>query len=106
VFLRYIRDNAPFVRRFVGVDYASNETTPEIEFITGDAAHIPGNEKFDAVVSLAVIEHVQDPVGLAHILSERCKVGGQVVTMTVNNSSLLYRTARLMHRCGILTPAV
>jgi 2-polyprenyl-3-methyl-5-hydroxy-6-metoxy-1,4-benzoquinol methylase len=105
-FLRYIRDNAPSVKRLVGVDYASNETTHKIEFITGDVAHIPGNEKFDTVVSLAVIEHVHDPVGLAHILAERCKAGGYVVTMTVNNSSFLYRIARLMYRCGILTPAV
>jgi 2-polyprenyl-3-methyl-5-hydroxy-6-metoxy-1,4-benzoquinol methylase len=106
MFLRYIKDNAPAIKRLVGVDYSPNKSIPGIEFITGDAANIPGNEKFDAVINLAVIEHVQDPVGFAHILSERCKVGGYVVTMTVNNSSLLYRIARLMHRCEILTPAV
>jgi SAM-dependent methyltransferase len=104
-FLGYIKDNCPSIKRLVGVDYSPNKSTPEIEFITGDAAHLPGNEKFDAVVSLAVIEHVHDPVGFAHILAERCKAGGYVVTMTVNNSSLLYRMARVMHRCGMVTPA-
>ena len=104
-FLRYIKDNAPSIKRLVGVDYSLNKSIPEIEFITGDAANIPGNEKFDVVVSLAVIEHVHDPVDFARILAERCKVGGDVVTMTLNNSSLLYRIARVMHRCGMVTPA-
>lgn len=104
-FLRYIKGHSPATLRLVGVDYSPNVSTPEIEFIAGDAANMPGSEKFDAVVSFAVIEHVHDPVGFARILAARCKVGGYVVTMTVNDSSLLFRVARRMHGWGMVTPA-
>ena len=89
----------------MGVDFSINKSTPEIEFITGDVTNMPGNEKFDVIVSLAVIEHVHDPVNFARILAQRCRIGGYLVIMTVNNSSLLYRIARVMHRCGVVTPA-
>ena len=104
-FLKYLSQNAPSIKRLVGVDYSPNETTPEIEFFTGDAADIPGNETFDAVVSLAVIEHVPDPVAFANLLAERCNSGGYVVVMTVNDGSIVYRMARMMYGLGMIAPA-
>jgi 2-polyprenyl-3-methyl-5-hydroxy-6-metoxy-1,4-benzoquinol methylase len=50
--------------------------------------------QFDAIVSLAVIEHIADVTGFVKRLRSAVRPGGEVVTMTVNESSLLYRLAR------------
>ena len=104
-FLKYMKINTPSAQRLLGVDYSPNESKDGVEFIMGDAATVAGNETFDAVVSLAVIEHVPDPVGFAKLMADRCKLGGHVVIMTVNDDSLVYRVARLMYRLGMKTPA-
>ena len=49
---------------------------------------------FDAVVSLAVIEHIPNVAGFVRRLYSVVRPGGTVAIMTVNESSLLYRVAR------------
>lgn len=104
-FLKHSKGKVPTLQRVVGIDYSPNEPVPGIEFLIGDASNMSGDEMFDAVTSLAVIEHVPDPVGFARVLAARCKKGGFVVVMTVNNGSLLYRMARIMYRLRMKTSA-
>ena len=104
-FLRYLRDHAGWPMRLVGVDFSANKPETGIEYYQGDLLQMPSEEKFDAVVSLAVIEHVTDPIGFAHTIAARCRGGGVVVVMTLNNDSLLYSCARLLAKFGIKGPA-
>lgn len=60
--------------------------------------------RFDAVTSLASIEHVQDVRGFVRRLCELCAPGGLVVIMTLNERSILYETAKALSRIGIGGP--
>lgn len=104
-FLRYLRALRGDRLRLVGVDISSNPPEGGIEFWQGEFSEMPGEERFDAVVSLAVIEHVGDPGEFAAKLAKRCARGGLVVIMTLDNDSLLYATARLLARFGFAGPA-
>lgn len=91
-FLRHLHAQRPDLT-LTGVDLAANENTNGIRYLPGDIMALdPG--RFDAVVSLAVIEHVPDVTGFVRRLHSFVRPGGVVVTMTVNESSLLYRLAR------------
>jgi 2-polyprenyl-3-methyl-5-hydroxy-6-metoxy-1,4-benzoquinol methylase len=105
-FLRFLRDGAKLPAHLVGVDCSPNESEPGIEYRQGAIAEMPGKEKADAVVCMAVIEHVPDPVAFARLLAARCGPQGIVAVMTVDNDSLLYMAARLMARLGMRTPAL
>lgn len=104
-FLRYLRDHLGRPIRLVGIDFSENKVEAGIEYIQGDLLKMSSKEKFDAVVSLAVIEHVKDPVSFARILASHCKKGGMVIVMTLDNDSLLYCCARLLDKIGIKGPA-
>lgn len=104
-FLRFLRARKGGTLKLVGIDYSSNEVEDGVEFRQGDFTRMPGDERFDAVVSLAVIEHVEDPVAFARSLNRRCASNGMIAVMTLDNGSLLYATARLMARLGLRGPA-
>ena len=80
----------------VGIDTSLNQSSQEIKFLNGDAltTHIDGT--FDAVVSLAVIEHIDDVKSFCGRLIELCNPGGTIAIMTVNESSFLYGTAKFL----------
>lgn len=59
--------------------------------------------RFDAAVSLAVIEHIPEVVGFVQRLHSFVRPGGVVVIMTVNESSLLYRLARAARPAAPIT---
>lgn len=103
-FLRFLRKNMGTTSRLVGIDYSSNNPDSGIEYRQGDITKLPKEDRFDVVVSLAVIEHVADPVLFASTLFDRCNPGGMVVVMTLDNDSLLYSAARLMARVGVGGP--
>jgi len=105
-FLLYLKDHNTRIQRLVGIDYSNNKSTPEIEYLTGDIKDMNGDEIFDVIVNLAVIEHVSNPISFAKLLASRCKNAGLVVTMTINNNSLLYSAARILYKLGIRTPAL
>ena len=105
-FLKFLRARKPTVKPLVGVDYSvKTGQDAGIEFVAGDLKDLPADERFDAVVRLAVIEHVADPLGFAQEIAAHCKTGGTAVVMTLNNDSLLYTVGRLCHRLGVRAPA-
>jgi 2-polyprenyl-3-methyl-5-hydroxy-6-metoxy-1,4-benzoquinol methylase len=100
-FLDYLRHRRPNLR-LVGVDLSSNADRDGIEFHTGDALELELG-KFDAVVSLATIEHIADATAFVKRLHSLCKPGGSAVVMTLDDGSLLYRIARFVHLFGMST---
>ena len=103
-FLRFLRDRSQAPLKLVGVDYSPNVSEHGIEYREGAFEEMQDLGLFDAVVNLAVIEHLISPVGFARHLAELCGENGVVVVMTLNNDSVLYCVARLLGRIGIAGP--
>lgn len=99
-FLRYLRSRSPGLK-LTGIDYRANEPADGIEFISGDIFDASLTRRFDAVVNLAVIEHVWDVQSFARRITDLCTPGGLTVTMTVNDGSLIYGASRLAAKLGI-----
>lgn len=100
-FLDYLRQRRPHLR-LVGVDLSENENRNGIEFYRGDALDPKlALGTFDAVVSMACIEHVPDIAHFATQLRALCNAGGLAFVMTLDDGSLLYRAARLGRRVGV-----
>ena len=89
-----------------GVDTAPNPATPGIRYLQGDFFDTKFGQQFDVIASLAVIEHIPDVGTFARRLNELCLPGGLVITMTVDERSVIYRTARTLHHLGFSTPSV
>ena len=98
-FLDYLRMKRPHIR-LAGVDLSENQARHDIEFYCGDILGLHLGT-FDAVVSLATIEHVPDVVGFAKRIHDQCSPGGLAFVMTLDDGSLLYRASRLAWRFGI-----
>jgi 2-polyprenyl-3-methyl-5-hydroxy-6-metoxy-1,4-benzoquinol methylase len=104
-FLRYLR-NANEKLSLTGVDTAPNPSNPGIQYLQGDFFDTVFNRQFDVLVSLAVIEHIPDVAKFAKRLNDLCVPGGIVITMTVDERSVIYRAARTLHHVGFSTPSV
>lgn len=98
-FLRWLSSAEPSWH-LTGVDLAPNEPRAGIEFIQGDVLALPLDARFDAVVNLAVIEHVVDLHAFTKLLATRCREGGRVFIMTLNEASTLYSAARALRQVG------
>ena len=99
-FLRFLRGIRPDLRP-CGIDLSTNVDDEGVRFIRGDILGTEIDERFDAVVSLAVIEHVPDVKGFVQRLWALAKPRGIVIAMTLNDSSLLYALARTGRRVGV-----
>lgn len=102
-FLSYLHQQRP-AWRLAGVEVAPFDPPSGIELIVADFESTDLGRRFDAVVSLAVIEHVTDPHKFLRRVLECCEPGGQIVLMTLNEQSILYDTSRVLRRAGITGP--
>jgi len=84
----------------LGIDLSPNENTKRIKYSQGDFLTTDLGFNYDVVISLATIEHVVDVQSFARRLTDLCQPGGQVIVMTVNESSLLYGLARNLKMAG------
>jgi 2-polyprenyl-3-methyl-5-hydroxy-6-metoxy-1,4-benzoquinol methylase len=98
-FLDYLHEHRAQLR-LVGVDLSENENRNGIEFYRGDASKLRLGT-FDAVVSLATIEHVVDVGTFAEQLRDLCNPGGLAFVMTLDDGGLLYQAARIGRRLGV-----
>ncbi len=99
-FLRFLRSIRPDLR-LCGIDLSANVDEEGVRFLRADILGAEIDERFDAVVSLAVIEHVPDVKGFVQRLWALAKPQGIVIAMTLNDSSLLYALARAARRVGV-----
>jgi SAM-dependent methyltransferase len=102
-FLRYLAARSRSLS-LTGIDMAPNEPVPGITYLQGDFLRERFDRKFDVLVSLAVIEHIADVTSFARQMSELCERGGLVITMTVDEGSLIYGAARAFKRLGYTVP--
>ena len=99
-FLKYLRKNRPDLS-LSGVDLSPNVESPGIRFYRGDFLKVSFPEQFDAVVSLAVIEHVVDIRSFVARMKRVARPRGTITVMTLNEASLLYGLARTGRRLGV-----
>jgi 2-polyprenyl-3-methyl-5-hydroxy-6-metoxy-1,4-benzoquinol methylase len=92
-FLRYLRTIRPDLC-LCGIDLTGNQDADGIRFLQGDVMQHVIRETFDAVTSLAVIEHIADVGEFTARLRAFTKDNGVVAVMTLNESSILYALAR------------
>jgi|SRR5579863_802857 len=97
--LRYLR-NRDSRLSLTGIDIAPSVSKDGIEFLRGDFLTWKFDSKFDAIVSLQVIEHVTDPRVFTKRIVELIAEGGLVISNTINEQSVLYDVARLARRLG------
>lgn len=99
-FLRHLRKIRPDLT-LTGVDLSANKDEDGIRYYQDDLLTMRIDERFDVIVSLAVIEHVTDVRKFIERLRQFAKPGGAVVIMTLNDDSLLYRLARMGKAVGV-----
>jgi 2-polyprenyl-3-methyl-5-hydroxy-6-metoxy-1,4-benzoquinol methylase len=97
--LRFLAERRPGTR-LVGLDLHEGPALPGIELVAGDVLTTDVGT-FDAVVSLAVIEHVPSCSAFATRLAELVRPGGTVVVMTLDAGGALYSAARAGRAVGI-----
>lgn len=102
--LRYLRQHNPHLE-LSGIDFTTNQVVPGIEFYCGDMFELDEAHAFDAVVSLAVIEHVEDVGKFVGKLQRLVNPGGMVILMTVDERSFLYSLSRFLCKLGYPAPA-
>ena len=102
-FLRYLKGAGEDLS-LTGIDVAPNEPVGGIEYLRGDFTEQKFAGQFDVLLSLAVIEHIPNVAAFARRLCEVCAPGGLVITMTVDEQSLIYGAARALHRVGYSVP--
>lgn len=102
-FLRYIKKRSPDLK-LTGIDYHYNRSTDGITYYQGDIFDIKFENQFDAVINLAVIEHVLDVRKFTRRLADLCCKGGLMATMTVNDQGLIYRMSRIVKKVGLNSP--
>jgi len=101
--LRYLHERTPSMQ-LTGIDICALHTIAGVELRQGNVFEIDVGRRFDVVISLAVIEHVADVRTFVQKLRHLAKAGGLVILLTVNDRSLTYAAARLLHRCGWSRP--
>jgi SAM-dependent methyltransferase len=102
-FLRFTRGARPDLE-LTGIDVAPNEESEGIRFIRGDILQYPLHERFDAVLSFQVIEHLPDADEFVERLLQLARPGGVVATSTPNAASALYSVARMGRAAGFSLP--
>jgi 2-polyprenyl-3-methyl-5-hydroxy-6-metoxy-1,4-benzoquinol methylase len=101
-FLR--RENSNYLLH--GIDLSSNPPVAGVATFCGDVRTHRFDRSYDALVSLAAIEHLDDVHGFVRKLRELCLPGGQIIIMTLNDRSTLYGVARWLGKLGWLQPLV
>ena len=98
-FLRHAAKNLPETA-LTGIDIKPPQPAGPFRFVGHDLSRESLGEIFDAVISLAVIEHIDDVQLFLDRMIESCADDGLIVIMTVSNDGLVYRLARLLRRIG------
>ena len=89
-----------------GLDLNPNKPEDGIRFVPGDVLTADVGGPYDVVTSLATIEHTADVRTFARRLAEFCRPRGTAIVMTLNDRSIFYRMARLLHRLGYTAPCI
>jgi len=98
-FLKWVHAKNPDWN-LTGIDLAPNSDS-EIRFIQGDIFEVDLEEKFDVIVSLMVVEHLEEIRPFITRMRSLLKEDGVFVVNTFNNDSMIFRIARLLKKLGM-----
>ncbi len=99
-FLRYLTSITSDLE-LQGIDLSSGaEQEGNIMFLKGDFLTYQFLGKFDAVVTLAVIEHLRDVSSFVHRIHDLLNKDGKAYVMTINEAGVLYRLANVLRKFG------
>ena len=99
-FLKYLLKDFKDID-LVGIDLSKAANFEEkINYIVGDFLTKNFNRKFDVLVSLAVIEHLDDINGFVKKCYEILNKNGIAYVMTLNESSILYQLSNILRKIG------
>jgi SAM-dependent methyltransferase len=102
--LEYLHGRLPSAT-LTGLDISLAPSIEGVEIIRGDATSVDlGDRRWDAVVSLATIEHIAHVRSFTARLRELLVPAGLAIVMTVDDRSVLYTVARSLNRVGSTTP--
>jgi 2-polyprenyl-3-methyl-5-hydroxy-6-metoxy-1,4-benzoquinol methylase len=90
-FLIYALNKGKEIKLY-GIDLIENKH-PKINFIKGDIFNKRINERFDVIVNMDVIEHVDNPRRFIRVLKGMLKKDGIIFITTIDTDAFLYRTA-------------
>jgi len=102
-FLRFARRHRPDLE-LTGIDVAANEAAEGMRFIQGDILRYPLHDRFDAVLSFQVIEHLPNVDEFLNRLLGLVQPGGMLSVSTPNSASTLYLAARFGKAIGFDLP--
>ena len=98
--LIYLQKQNPELALF-GIDRAMKKGVKGIAVFRQDMERVKIKHKMDVVISLAVIEHVRNPLLFLKKLKEFTRKNGKVIIMTLNEDSLIYQIARSLKIFGV-----
>lgn len=87
-----------------GIDLSKNEIDETIQFLQGDIFEYDSKIKYDTVVNLAVIEHLNNLNQFSDALEKFVNKDGLLIVMTIDSESFLYNSAKLLYKIGINFP--
>jgi 2-polyprenyl-3-methyl-5-hydroxy-6-metoxy-1,4-benzoquinol methylase len=99
-FLRFARETRGDLK-LTGIDLSQNPNERGIRYFQGDILNADINERFDAVVSLLVIEHIAEVKTFTRRMGELVHPAAILVIVTINDGSILYLAARAGKAVGI-----
>ena len=102
--LRYLDEKTTL--NLTGIDLTQNTKSGNIKFVQGDLYKHEFNNKFDLIVSLAVIEHVDDLNSFIRKIRDLLDAQGVIIIMTVNQDSIIYKLSRLLYSINIKEPFI
>jgi len=98
--LLYLQKQNPELALF-GIDRAMKKGVKGITVFRQDVERVKINYKMDVIISLAVIEHVRNPLLFLKKLKELTRKNGKIIIMTLNEDSLIYKIARRLKLLGV-----
>lgn len=90
--LKYLREHR-FDISLTGIDLKKN-VHEGIEFIQGDIMQYRPDTKYDVVICLGTIEHIETVHEFINTLFSSAKDNGTVIIMTIDSDSFIYSIAR------------
>jgi len=97
-FLKYLQTQG--FENLSGIDLIEN-SSDSINFFKGDIFSFETAKKFDVVVSMMNIEHIQDVDSYLKKLIDITKQDGLIIINTINEDSFIYTLSKFFYRIGI-----
>ena len=98
-FLSYLQKQG--FTHLTGLDIIAQTLPAPMRYFKTPIEDYAGGETFDAVVSLANVEHLPNPQAALAALARLVAPGALVAVYTVVNHSLLYSAAKVLADCGV-----